>query len=65
MRPLLSSSASLSVTAGDPPYQQLDPMPFYDDDELDEYGQPWFDTTVHPLTAHNLWLFYERHYETC
>ena len=65
MRPLLSSSASSSVTAGDPPYQQHDPMPFNDEFALDEYGQPIMNTEVYPLSAPNLWLFYEKHFEMC
>jgi hypothetical protein len=65
MRPLLSSYAPLSVTAGDPPYQQHDPMPFNDEFALDEYGQPIMNTEVYPLSAPNLWLFYEKYFEMC
>ena len=66
---LVSSPLPAQSTTGDPPYpnQANTPMPFMANDvvELDEFGQPWMDTTVHPLNPTNLWLFYQEHYVTC
>ena len=66
---LVSSPSSAPSTTGDPPYpnQASTPMPFMANDviDLDEFGQPWMDTTVHPLNPTNLWLFYKEHYATC
>jgi hypothetical protein len=56
---LVSSPSSAPSTTGDPPYpnQASTPMPFMANDviDLDEFGQPWMDTTVHPLNPTNLW----------
>jgi hypothetical protein len=66
---MVSSPSSAPSTIGDPPYsnQASTPIPFMVNDlvELDEFGQPWMDTTIHPLNPTNLWLFYKKHYATC